>query len=74
MKQKENLKGSVCSILEHTAADGKAYKTNFYNLDTIISVGYRVNSMQATHFRIWATNVLHKKRMVKNRRARFAKG
>jgi len=49
---------SVSSILEHTAADGKTYKTKFYNLDAIISVGYRVNSKQATHFRIWATQVL----------------
>ncbi|HBG78202.1 MAG TPA: cytochrome C biogenesis protein CycH [Phycisphaerales bacterium] len=51
---------SVCSILEHTAADGKTYKTRFYNLDAVISVGYRVNSSQATKFRIWATNVLRK--------------
>ena len=48
----------VSSIMEHTAKDGKIYKTNFYNLDMIIAVGYRVNSKQATHFRIWATNVL----------------
>lgn len=59
-KAKELDKKSVCSILEHTAADGKRYKTKFYNLDAIISVGYRVNSVQATQFRIWATNVLHK--------------
>lgn len=49
---------SVRSILEHTANDGKVYKTQFYNLDAIISVGYRVNSKQATQFRIWATNTL----------------
>jgi len=49
---------SVSSILEHTANDGKTYQTNFYNLDAIISVGYRVNSKQATRFRIWATSVL----------------
>ena len=49
---------SVCSILERTAADGKRYKTRFYNLDAIVSVGYRVNSNQATQFRIWATQVL----------------
>ncbi len=49
---------SVCSILEHTASDGKKYSTQFYNLDAIISVGYRVNSTQATHFRIWATERL----------------
>ena len=55
---KELDRNSVCSILEHTAMDGKKYKTRFYNLDAIISVGYRVNSLQATQFRIWATNVL----------------
>jgi hypothetical protein len=49
---------AVCSILEHTAIDGKSYTTRFYNLDAIISVGYRVNSIQATHFRIWATERL----------------
>jgi hypothetical protein len=49
---------TVCSILEHTAEDGKKYKTKFYNLDAIISVGYRVNSNQATQFRIWATERL----------------
>lgn len=49
---------SVVSILETTASDGKKYKTSFYNLDTIIAVGYRVNSKQATQFRIWATQTL----------------
>lgn len=49
---------SVSSILELTASDGKNYKTQFYNLDAIISVGYRVNSLQATHFRRWATERL----------------
>lgn len=49
---------SVSSILERTAADGKQYKTKLYNLDAIIAVGYRVNSRQATQFRIWATQVL----------------
>jgi hypothetical protein len=44
--------------LETTAADGKSYKTKFYNLDAIIAVGYRVNSYQATQFRIWATKTL----------------
>ena len=52
-------KEAVCSKMEHTAADGKKYQTNFYNLDAIISVGYRINSRQATMFRIWATRVLH---------------
>ncbi len=51
-------KKSVSSILERTAADGKRYKTQFYNLDIIISVGYRVNSKRATQFRIWATKRL----------------
>ena len=49
---------SVSSILEHTATDQKKYQTTFYNLDAIISVGYRVNSTQATAFRIWATERL----------------
>lgn len=49
---------SVISILETTAADGKNYKTKFYNLDAVIAVGYRVNSKQATQFRIWATATL----------------
>ncbi len=46
---------SVYSILEYTASDNKKYKTKFYNLDAILSVWYRVNSKQATDFRIWAT-------------------
>jgi hypothetical protein len=54
----ELQEGSVVSILETTAADGKNYKTGFYNLDAIIAVGYRVNSYQATQFRIWATKTL----------------
>ncbi|MFH1612527.1 MAG: virulence RhuM family protein [bacterium] len=54
----ELQENSVSSILEHTANDGKTYETKFYNLDAIISVGYRVNSRQATHFRIWATERL----------------
>ena len=49
---------SVSSILEHTAEDGKKYQTKHYNLDAILSVGYRVNSSQATPFRIWATKIL----------------
>lgn len=51
-------KNSVCAIFAHTAADGKTYPTQFYNLDAIISVGYRVNSIQATRFRQWATVTL----------------
>lgn len=49
---------SVVKEILTTANDGKNYRTNFYNLDAIISVGYRVNSHRATQFRIWATNVL----------------
>ena len=49
---------SVCSILELTAADGKNYKTKVYNLDVILSVGYRVNSKNATLFRRWSNQVL----------------
>ena len=48
---------SVSSILEHTASDSKIYQTRFYNLDAILSVGYRVNSINATMFRKWANNV-----------------
>lgn len=54
----ELLEASVISILETTAADGKNYQTRYYSLDAIIAVGYRVNSYQATQFRIWATTTL----------------
>jgi hypothetical protein len=54
----ELLEDSVCAIFAHTAVDRKTYNTQFYNLDAIISVGYRVNSVRATHFRIWATERL----------------
>lgn len=54
----ELQESSVYSILEYTASDGKAYKTKFYNLDAILSVGYRVNSKNATLFRQWANKVL----------------
>ena len=49
---------SVCANFAHTAEDGKVYNTNFYSLDAVISVGYRVNSVRATQFRQWCTNVL----------------
>ena len=55
---KELNKESVIRNFRITASDGKNYATNFYNLDVIIAVGYRVNSRRATQFRIWATNVL----------------
>lgn len=51
-------KGAICSKMEHTAKDSKKYQTDFYNLDAIISVRYRVNSPKTTKFRRWATNVL----------------
>lgn len=54
----ELLESSVVSVLETTAADGKSYKTNYYNLDAIIAVGYRINSKKATMFRIWANKIL----------------
>ncbi len=57
-KSGELDENSVHSILEYTAADGKLYKTRFYNLDAILSVGYRVNSINATMFRKWANSVL----------------
>ncbi len=57
-KEGELDPNSVSSILEHTAADGKIYRTQFYNLDAILSVGYRVNSIYATQFRQWASRVL----------------
>ncbi len=49
---------SVCAKFAHTAADGKTYQVDAFNLDVIISVGYRVKSVQGTRFRIWATQVL----------------
>ncbi|MDA3910032.1 MAG: virulence RhuM family protein [Bacteroidales bacterium] len=57
-KTNELEEDSVIRKIRITAADGKKYLTNFYNLDAIISVGYRVNSQQATQFRIWATKTL----------------
>ena len=54
----ELMEGSVVSVLETTAADGKNYPTRYYNLDAIIAVGYRVNSKKATMFRIWANRIL----------------
>ncbi len=57
-KNRELEEKSVIRKIRITADDGKKYLTNFYNLDAIISVGYRVNSKQATQFRIWATQTL----------------
>jgi len=57
-KEQELDKKAVIRKFRITASDGKQYNTNFYNLDVIISVGYRVKSKQGTQFRIWATKVL----------------
>lgn len=57
-KSGELEKEAVCAKFAHTASDGKKYKVQFYNLDAILSVGYRVNSKQATMFRIFASQVL----------------
>jgi hypothetical protein len=54
----ELVENSVISKMEITASDGKSYQTKHYNLDAVIAVGYRVNSYQATQFRIWATSIL----------------
>lgn len=54
----ELSENSVVSKMETTASDGKSYNTTFYNLDAIISVGYRVNSTRATQFRQWCTFIL----------------
>lgn len=56
--EKELGESSVCRNFRHTASDGKEYTVQYYNLDVIISVGYRVKSNRGTQFRIWATNVL----------------
>jgi hypothetical protein len=58
LKEGELEPDSVVKESLTTASDGKMYKTKFYNLDVIISVGYRVKSKQGTQFRIWATNML----------------
>lgn len=57
-KDKELDQESVVEVSSVTASDGKKYKTQIYNLDAIIAVGYRVNSKKATEFRIWATKIL----------------
>lgn len=54
----ELLPDAVVAKFATTASDGKSYRVDYYNLDMIISVGYRVNSLRGTHFRIWATQVL----------------
>ena len=56
-KEGELDKERVCAKFAHTAADGKTYQVSHYNLDVIISVGYRVKSKRGTQFRIWATTL-----------------
>ena len=57
-KEGELKKESVWAKFAHTAGDGKTYQVDYYNLDVIISVGYRVKSLRGTQFRIWATSIL----------------
>lgn len=54
----ELRKESVWAKFAHTAEDGKVYQVDYYNLDVIISVGYKVKSLRGTQFRIWANSVL----------------
>ena len=75
-KDKELDENAVTEKSSITASDGKNYKTKIYNLDAIISVGYRINSKKATEFRIWATKIL-KEYMIKGfalNDERFIKG
>ncbi|MFH1990692.1 MAG: RhuM family protein [Patescibacteria group bacterium] len=58
IKEGELKENSVCRFFRRTGNDGKEYEVKFYNLDMIISVGYRVNSLRGTQFRIWATQKL----------------
>ena len=57
-REGELIRNAVVSIFATTAADGKTYQVDYYNLDVIISVGYRVKSLRGTQFRIWAGHVL----------------
>lgn len=57
-KDEELVESAVCSFFEHTANDGKTYKVQYYNLDMIISVGYRVKSQNGIVFRRWANQIL----------------
>ena len=57
-KEGELVKEEVWAKFAYTASDGKTYQVDFYNLDVIISVGYRVKSLRGTQFRIWATSIL----------------
>jgi len=58
LAENELVENSVCAKIAQTGSDGKTYQVMHYNLDMIISVGYRVNSLRGTQFRIWATQKL----------------
>ena len=58
LKDRELDEKSVCAKFAHTAEDGKQYQVQFYNLDVILSLGYRANSVRAIEFRQWATHTL----------------
>ena len=64
-KEKELDRNSVVAKNATTAADGKIYQVDYYNLDVIISVGYRIKSQRGTQFRIWANKTEEKDTMVK---------
>jgi len=57
-RDSELVEEAVCANFAHTAADGKTYQTKFFNLDAILSVGYRVNSRRGVQFRQWASRIL----------------
>ncbi len=59
LNDKELDEESVCANFAHTADDGKKYRVKYYNLDVILSVGYRTNSVTAIKFRKWTTKTLH---------------
>ncbi len=74
-KEGDLAENSVCRKFQHTASDDKKYDVNFFNLDVIISVGYRVTSLRGTQFRIWGTQgvlVSSKKKIIHPRRTRLA--
>jgi|HubBroStandDraft_5_1064220.scaffolds.fasta_scaffold44570_4 hypothetical protein len=66
------MESAVCANYAQTAADGKNYQTIHYNLDVIISVGYRVKSLRGTQFRIWATQRLREQTVEFPSSLRFA--
>ena len=66
-KEGELIKETVWAKFAYTASDGKTYQVDFYNLDVIISVGYRVKSLRGTQFRIWATSILKERVKIKQK-------